>query len=231
MTGLTKRTRGILNNFSMINPSIYIAPGSEVMTTNIARSIVGRAKVDETFEHPISIYDLKHFDSVMSMFDEPVMSWKDTHVIVTEGKSTQRYNYASPDSINPKVERVPPELTWRFSVKLSGDDLAQLTKAFRVNASTNLVLSSEGGKFRMVVGDVNPDTGQLSRSMNQFSMDFEESPKEEFFVILSEVVFSVIKADYTLGVYWDSEGKSIVHLEAEGLEYWVAVEPKSRFPS
>ena len=61
MTVISRPTIEVLKNFCSINKSIVIKPGNKVSTLSINKNILAIAEVEESFDSPISIYDLGVF--------------------------------------------------------------------------------------------------------------------------------------------------------------------------
>lgn len=64
---ISQSTLNILKNFSSINKSIVIKPGSVISTLSINKNILARAEITETFPSELSIYDLGLFLGGLSL--------------------------------------------------------------------------------------------------------------------------------------------------------------------
>ena len=80
---LSSRTVEILRNFSTINPNIVVNGGNVLKTMSIAKNIVSRAEIDESFPNTFGIYDLSEFLSVLSLVDRPSITFGDNFCTVS----------------------------------------------------------------------------------------------------------------------------------------------------
>jgi len=88
---LSKETYNILKNFAAINSNILIKPGNILKTVSAGKNIFAEAKVVEDFDVPVPIWDLNKFLGVVSMFNNPDLEFHDTHVVITNGRSSVTY--------------------------------------------------------------------------------------------------------------------------------------------
>ena len=89
MMKLSNETVSVLKNFSTINQNLVIKSGSTITTMSAMKNIVAKADVKEDFPQDFAIYDLNEFLSVISLFTNPELEFKDDFVIVTgEGSTT-----------------------------------------------------------------------------------------------------------------------------------------------
>ena len=58
---ISRQTVDILKNFSTINPSILVKPGSEIQTISTMKNILAKSAVTENFVNEFAIYDLPEF--------------------------------------------------------------------------------------------------------------------------------------------------------------------------
>ena len=65
MTVISKETIDLLQNFSTINKSIVIKPGNQIETLSLNKNILAKAKVQETFDRDMAIYDLPSLISLL----------------------------------------------------------------------------------------------------------------------------------------------------------------------
>ena len=83
---LSKQTLAILKNFSMINQSIVIKPGSKLETISNVKDVFADATIEEIFDKQVSIYDLNELLGVISLFEDPEISLEDSYLLLTQGK-------------------------------------------------------------------------------------------------------------------------------------------------
>ena len=105
---ISNQTIEILKNFSSINESLLFNQGDVIKTVAKNNVIFAKAKVEESFPQEFGIYDLNQFLSVLSLYDDPALTFDDQFVTIDDntGKRSQFY-YASPDVItSPKAKGV-----------------------------------------------------------------------------------------------------------------------------
>ncbi len=152
---LSATTTSILKNFSNINPSIAIKPGSQLRTMATARSILATAVVEETFETPFAIYDLPKFISVISLFEEPDLAFGKNQVKISSGKQSVSYTYCDPTMIitPPEKEINFPAGTTEFD--LSPEEFTKLVRAASIMQMSSIALTGNGHDIR--IRALNPD--------------------------------------------------------------------------
>ena len=77
---LSAKTLQVLKNFSTINPSIMFESGNVLSTISPQKSIMAKAKIDESVETNFGIFDLNRFLGVLSLFNDPNLSFHENFV-------------------------------------------------------------------------------------------------------------------------------------------------------
>ena len=95
MTVISKETIALLKNFSSINQSIVIKPGSEISTLSLNKNILATANVQETFDRNIPIYDLPSLIQIFNLFDgSPVIdTTNDTYLKVSNPQNRSKVTF------------------------------------------------------------------------------------------------------------------------------------------
>lgn len=190
---LTTRTINILKNFSEINPSIIIKPGSKLVTISPSRSIYATAQIDETFDRVVGVYDLKRLLNVLSMFKEPEVDLGDHQLQVAGDGMTLSYTYTNPEFIKepPENFKLPPENT---SFQLPAATLQKVLKAAGFLGASDIVLASDGSSVTVRTMDAkNPTSSAYSADLG---------PNENTFrVVFKTEVLKFLPADYTVTVF------------------------------
>ena len=81
---LSTNTVQVLKNFASINQNLVIKEGNEIKTMSAMKNIVAKATVEETFPKQVAIYDLNEFLGCLSLFKNPILTFNDTSVTITE---------------------------------------------------------------------------------------------------------------------------------------------------
>ena len=84
---LDNTTLHILKNFSSINKNILFKPGNIIRTVSGTKSVLAKAVVGQDFEKSFAIYDLSRFIGTLSLFNDPELNVRDTHVEINEGSN------------------------------------------------------------------------------------------------------------------------------------------------
>ena len=218
---LSNDTVGILKNFASINQNLIIKEGSELTTMSAMKNIVARAKVMETFPKEVAIYDLNEFLAALSLFTTPVLDFQDQFVTMSEEGNTRnslKYFYSDPSVVTSpsKMITMPSE---EVTFTLNDDIVNQLKRAAGVISSPDLALENN----LLTVKDKKNDTA------NNYSINVdcksEENADYTFFFKVENL--KLLGGDYRVAV----SSKFISHFKntKSDIEYWIALEPESKY--
>ena len=114
---LSKQTIEILKNFSSINMSVVLKPGSKIRTVSPQKTILAQAIVSETFPKECAIYDLNIFINTAAMFEDPDFNFNENSVEIKNGPAFGRVPYASISTIAtpPEKDIVLPSVDVTFT--------------------------------------------------------------------------------------------------------------------
>jgi hypothetical protein len=172
---LSKETYNILKNFAAINSNILIQPGNLLKTVSAGKNIYVEAKVTEDFDVDVPIWDLNKFLGIVSMFNNPDLEFHDTHVVITNGRSSVTYYYSEPSLLTvPTREIKMPATVTRFD--LDEKDLNEILKASSVLQVSDLRMVGADGKFIISVDDSGQSTSnsfEIVIDENYTGKDFE----------------------------------------------------------
>ena len=223
---ISEDTLSILNNFSTVQGSIVINPGSDIYTIAHGKNILAKATVDETFPKEFGIYELSEFLSAVSLLEDPSFDFKDDLVEVKSENSKQiiRYGYTDPSlvTIPPnggKVEFPDPDL----SFILTKENLKSIKKAAGVLNLPHVCIESTGDSLVATVTD--KSNGKVS---NGFELSlWTEDEDVDITGLIFRATFSVDNLKLFPGEYRvEISGQGIGHFinqEIE-LEYWISSE-------
>jgi len=182
---LSKETIAILKNFSAFNSNILIKPGNVLSTVSSGKNIYVEATIQEEFETEVPIWDLNKFLGVVSLFPNPDLEFGDTHVDISNGKSSVRYYYSEPSLLTVagrKLQMPDPIITF----DLDEHNLNEILKAASILQVSDLKIIGEDGILKIVVDDEKNDTS------NSFSVLIDENysgPDYEGTFNVSEIKF------------------------------------------
>lgn len=218
---LSDKTLTLLKNFSSINQSILIKPGSKLRTISVMKNILAEVEVEEEFSKEFAIYELSQFLSGLSLHQNPELDFSnDGYVVIREGKMRSKYFFADPSVIitPPDKEINLPSEDVVFELKTQ--QLDKLLKAAAVYQLPDLSVVGEAGVVKLVVRDKKNDTS------NDFSIVVAESSDEFVFNFKVENI-KIIPGTYTVAV----SKKLLSRFESQDykLTYHIALEPDSTF--
>ena len=224
---LTNETVTVLKNFSTINQNLVIKSGNSISTMSAMKNIVAKAEVSETFPRDFAIYDLNEFLASLSLFDKPDLDFKEDFVMVTEDGSTNKtlkYWYSDPSVVTtPSKEVTMPSCEVSFS--LSSNILSDIQKAAAVIGVPDMVLNNgKIGGADLKVTDKKNDTA------NDYSISFDTNSDNQdvnysFWFKVENL--RLLPATYDVEV----SSKNISHFKNTNvdIEYWIALEPESKY--
>lgn len=214
---LSKSTIGILKNFATINGGIQFVEGNEIRVAAIDKSVMGIAKVEESFPIDFALYDLNQFLSVLSMFNEPELEFKEDHMVIKQGRNRVKYFYTDSDNIVAAPYDLELDIG-EDTMFISADQLDSLTKASAVMKLEDFAIVKDGDSIQMIVEDGDQD------SNNEFTIDVEfEVDVPDFELQLKMKTLNFVKLDYEIS-FVDDNQFLIFSNEEQQLTYYVAVQ-------
>ena len=220
---LSSNTISVLKNYASINQNLVIKEGKEITTMSAMKNIVARAEVEEEFTQEVAIYDLNEFLSCLSLFKNANLEFESTFVTITEEnnpKTSLKYFYSDPSVVTTPSKMITmPSNEVTFTLESS--TLSDITKAAAVISSADLVLENSSGTPSLTVKDKKNDTA------NSYSMGVETKGEGNFSFFFKVENLKLIDGKYTV----DISSKNISHMKNENteIEYWIALEPESKY--
>lgn len=191
---LSKQTINILRNFASINTNLYITPGNTLMTVAANKTSFATAKVEEEFDVEFGVYDLGELLGVLSIFNDPDLTFTEKTLTISEGKNRIRYMPADAAVlIYPKKE---PKFTDdpEAQFDLSAQNLAQITKASSVLKVPFVTFKGDGNKIVALVHDkTNPNS-------NQFTIDLDAKTDRVFDMHVKVDSLKMLPEDYAVSI-------------------------------
>lgn len=217
---LSPETVAILRNFSGINKSILIKPGSELTTISDTKSIIGVAQIAETFEQEFAIYELPKFLASLSLFQDPELEFGAHQVTIREGKNELNYTYddkrtvlaieqESIKKLDAVTEKGEVEFDWADSV------YRDVSKALAVLKLPEFVVQGDGKEIVLKAADTGNSTG------NTYEAAVGEST-EEFRAVFRSENIRFLPKDYH--VKYASRG--LAKFQGDSITYYVTTESK-----
>ncbi len=222
---LSSETLEVLKNFSGINSNIIVTPGNVLHTMSPVMSIVGKAKIAETFEIPFGIFDLGEFLALVSTFQTPEFTFEELRVTVKEAgaKASDRlvYHY-SPTNLLTEPKTVK-EFDSVVDFKVRSAVLENLFKRAAIGKFEDLAVESndDGNIVLRAFNETNPSSNSVSVVVGK-----NESGATFRFLFKIETI-RLIPGTYDVHI----APKMISHWvnTKTDLQYWIAQEKKSTF--
>jgi hypothetical protein len=220
---LSNNTISVLKNYASINQNLVIKEGKELTTMSALKNIIAKAEVEEEFPQEVAIYDLNEFLSCLSLFQSPNLEFESTFVTITEeNKPTTKMKYFYSD---PSVVTTPSKMITmpsnEITFTLDSATLSDITKASAVISSADLVLENTNGTPSLTVKDKKNDTA------NSYSRGVDTQGEGKFSFFFKVENLKLMDGKYTVQV----SSKNISHMKNEStpIEYWIALEPESKY--
>lgn len=215
---LNPETLSLLQSFAKINNSIIIKEGDMLSTISASKAVLAKAQLNQSFDGPMAIYDVSRFLSVLSLFSEPNLDIKETHVVISSNGKKLNYTFADSTLIvaPPTKEIKLPSVDVEF--ELTADDLSSVQKAQSVLRLPEFAVVGDGKKITFQALD-SKNTGA-----DAFSCEVGKTSKK-FQAVFKADNLRLLPDEYVIQV--SSAGLSF--WKGPRVEYMIAVESNSTF--
>jgi len=219
MMKLGVKTLQVLKNFSTINPSIMFEAGNNLTTISPLKTIMAKAKIDETIEKDFGIFDLNRFLGVLSLFNDPELTLHENFIKISDGKKSVNFIFADPVTmvVPPKKEIKMNDPYAVFDLK--NETLQSVMKGANVLQLPEIAVEGTGDRLLCKAVDVKNPTN------NSFEIDLQPEDKK-FKIIFSCNNLKLLNKDYKVSIV-KGLGHFISH-DSE-VEYWIATETTSTY--
>jgi hypothetical protein len=221
---LSTSTLDVLKNFAAINPNLVVKSGEPLSTISEAKNIMASAEIPESFTSDFGIYDLNEFISMFNLMTDPDLTFGDSSVQFTSGRSRASYRFADPSVLTaPKNKINMPSAD--LAVTITGDILTQIRKAAGVLGHSIVSIQGKNGTVTLSVVD------PKNSASNTFSVVIDESNDQTGSFDLQFLIsnLKVILGDYEVKI----SSKLISHWKhvSADVNYHIALEKSSTFNS
>lgn len=214
---LSEKTRIILDNFSKINSSAYFFGGHTQKIMNASKSVFAEVTLDEEFPSEFGIYELTKFLSVLSLFDDPELTFSEKNVLIEEGTTKSTFWFTPKDVLTNCIIPQDKSISLKsvdLSFSLSKEDLKYLKSASSVINLTNFVIEGDGNNIVLLVKDADNDTSnKMSKIVG--------STTETFKYVGDIANLKMHEDDYDVKV--DKSGIIEFSSKNNKLKYWIAI--------
>jgi hypothetical protein len=219
---ISNKTLDILKNFSEINQSILIKAGKKLKTVSTLKNILAHAEVEEDFPQDFAIYNLNEFIGLLSILNEPDLTFNDKYLTVSINDDKVKYFYADPTFIvKPEKELTMPECEINFD--LTKDTYLYLNKMATILQLHDIQIKGcpKSNKVYLCL------TNKKDNTSNDYSRVVGNSASKNFNIFFKRENLKIIPGDYIVSI--SSKGISHFKNQKDDLEYWIALEPDSKY--
>jgi len=213
------KTLSVMKNFSSINPSLLFRAGNVLATVSPTKSVLAKARIDQTFEKQFAIFDLSRFIGVMTLFDNPDLEFGDKSVCMKSDGRELEYRYADVNTIivPPEKDLVLPSIDVEFT--LSAVHLADVQRALGALGMPEIAVAGDRDDLWLQVTD--------SKNLNGDSFRIKVgNTDKKFHLVFRAENLKLIQQDYTVQI----SSKGLSHFKGNTvieIEYWITLEAKA----
>lgn len=217
---LSENTINVLKNYSTINNTILVRPGSELQTMAIpSQAIFAKATVEEVFPQQFAIYELSTLLGALSLFDQPDIEFEEKKMIITSGRQRIDYAFAEPSMVVAPPDREFKFATPEIEFDLSREEYIHLVRAASVFKLPQIKVSCAGDKIVVKAVDNNNPSSHL------YGVEVGSSPHTFDMILDVANIIRLIPKDYKVMI--NSAG--ISKFAADNIVYYVVCEYNSKF--
>lgn len=219
---ISENTINLLKNFSTINPSILVRAGNVISTVAINRSIHANATVEEEFPSQFAIYELPKFLGVLSLFNEPDITFGEHQLTIVSGNQSVNYTYADVSAIvappqDKKIKVEPADI--EFSISQS--EFQKLIRAAGVLQLPNIAVVGDGSTIKVCAANSKNPTADT------FSVEVGTTDKVFNMVFRVDFLIKLLPSSYDVKI----NSKGISSFNGGNVEYFITTEADSKFNS
>lgn len=227
---LSEKTVEILKNFQVINPSIKVWPGNQLMTESPSGAVSAVAKVPDSFPRAFAVYDLAQLLSILSL-QRPTEGQKkegltgneiefeeNSYMTIRQGNTTVNYYFCDANLIygpDEDEEYTPPEPFVQFH--LTSQVLSQILKAMLILKYN--MLSFQGDGKNIYVAAINPNADEQTTYSTQIG-----DTSKTFNVFVEIEKLKIMEGDYFVTI-----ADGVIHFKGENVEYYIATHSDSTY--
>lgn len=213
----SKETLGVLKNFASINSNLMFREGNKISTISVGKSLVGSATISEEIPQDFGVYDIPELLGVLSLFEDPEITFQDKYITIEQGKSSVKY-FAADESVLVYPKKFPNLSDSEITFKLTAANITAILKTASVLKTQDVRFVGDGETLSIVVGD------KKNQTANNFVLSIGETDKT-FSVSVNTDNLKIIPQDFTVDVI----NRRMIKLTAETLTYIIAIETDSSF--
>jgi hypothetical protein len=213
---ISDKSIAILSNFSKINPSIKIIPGSVLSTKDHGNFILAIANVEEEFPQECCIYELPKLLNILPLIKDPDFEFG-SHVLNIKSSTSSsklKYAYCSEDVIAASKYKAIAVNDVAVEFDLSEEDLGAIIKAVNILSLPSIAFSGESGT--LYVKSVDPKDS----NSNEFKIKLGDIDTDFITIFNPEKLKYLFSDDYHVTI----TERAVTKFEGNTISYWIAAE-------
>ena len=210
------RTLSVLKNFASINPSLLFKPGTQLRTMSPQKTILAQAVIKETIPNQFAIFDVSRFLSVLSLFQNPTLTFQETYAQISDGQQRVNYTFTDPTMIVVASDKTP-NVESNVSFTLSSETLSKVQKAMGVLSMPEFAVVGDGESISVQAIDSKNSVGDV------FAITVGTTT-HKFRMIFKAENMKMIPGQYLVDISF--KGFARFTGSNGDIEYWVAIESK-----
>jgi len=241
---ISKSTIELLINFAQINEAIFFRSSDHksfqsdwiksLSTISPRKNILVEAVIEDDIEKDFAIYDLGRFLSVIKEMNEPDLTLKDDHLVISSNGSKTKYMYAESNMlVTPPEKSLPKNKEAGIEFVVNKDKLQKIEKMSSVMNLPDVGFVGDNTELYIETYH-NKSYDKNNTKDDVFSIDLGTTDKE-FNLMFKAENLKLLPGDYTVEVLIfrkDDEIKGgmgeFTHNDRK-LKYWIAAETESIF--
>lgn len=214
------KTLSVMKNFASINPSLLFHPGDTLFTVSPTKTILAKAKIDQSFERQFAIFDLSRFIGVMSLFENPSLEFGEKSVRIVSGEHELDYRYADASTvISPDPDKQIKIPSPEIEFTLTSANLSDIQRALGALGMPEIAVAGDRTNMWLQVTD--------SKNLNGDSYRIKVGTTDKkFHQVFRAENLKLIPQDYQVQI----TTKGLSHFKGNQvieIEYWIALEAKA----
>jgi hypothetical protein len=221
---ISSNTLTVLKNFASINSNLVIDAGSTIKTISEPKTILGVARVSEKFDKKIGIYDLNRFLSLIGLFNDPTLDFKDDHVVISSSEKSCHIGYSEPSILTYPAKDISLPAN-DVEVAVTQSHLNEIFKAAGIFRFSKIRIQSTGNGQPTTISVF--DDGD--QDGDDFKITLDHKTEKTFDIHFSISNLKLIPGDYKVSISskfiskWESKSTAL------DIHYFVAVDKTSTF--
>lgn len=220
---LTENTMSVLKNFASIQRNIVLCEGDVVKTIAETKNVMAVAKLDQSFDKQVGLYDLEEFLNLIGLVDTCDLEWREEFVKLSDasGRSSVKYFYSDPDILTaPPKDINIPECEVKF--ELDDSTLSRIRRAASALGHEKVSITAVDGGVQLCVLDPSDDTSNAFFIVVPGSYD-----QDQFNFVMNISNLKLLSGDYDVEI--SSRLISKFTNKNVDVKYYIALEKSSTY--